>query len=265
MKRFLLTTLFLMNHALAVPEQLEVWFLSELKPEKTTFVFPSPFEFSRLMVEAEYKCIPMGDHCFDPQIGLYDKAQPGKMIDAAPSLVEEDTGGPPPASSLDRNMIDCKKEEHKFDIFCGKAKSKTSKPANVEMWIDVSSSLSRIDPLDKNHDCYRKSLVRRIHDSCKEGEVDFYVYNTNKKQLGDWDTLCTNVGLNTAKGLINWIKENESKKLIIITDVHELSKEFTDFVMSIGGNMRGENEREPLDAKTMLDVIPTIAKSCEKK
>ncbi len=205
----------------------------------------------------------MGEHCFDPQIGLYEK---DKEMEAAPTAIEEDKNVLPSATSLDRNMIECKKKQSQFDIFCGKAKDQKNVSKKLQIWVDTSSSMSQIDGSDAQGDCFRKSLVKRLRDKCASSEdLDFYVFDTSKKQLGSFDSLCLNVGLNDSKKLIQWIKEAEVKKLIVITDIYELSKNLADFIEMNGGLMAGDQVGRAINAEKMLEFVPKVAKSCQKK
>jgi hypothetical protein len=266
----------LMGNAFAMPEELEVWFLSQpeqsLTEEDAKSVFIQPlifkYRFSKLTAQNNYKCIPMGDMCFDPQIGLYKQGADNVGLEAEVTIVEEEKNPLDGASSVDRKQIDCDKEVTQFDIFCGKAKKQFKGRAHVEMWIDVSSSMGKVDSSDLENSCFRRSLVKRLRGKCEKPEqLNIFVYNARtKKQLsGDYDQLCTNVGLNDDKRLIRWIEDSNAKKLIVITDIFELSKDFADFVSMRGGTIRGDDPVRPLDAESMLDLIPKVAKSCQKK
>ena len=66
---------------------------------------------------AEAECIEVGDKCFHPQLGLYDKSgNKKKLVEERPNDFKLKT-----FNSLDVNLINCDKNYY-FDIFCGKEK-----------------------------------------------------------------------------------------------------------------------------------------------
>ena len=87
------------------------------------------------------------------------------------------------------------------------------------------------------------------------------MFDTIIKQAGTIDQLCTNQGLNDYKRLMDWVERSEAKKLVIITDIYELHKEFSDFIESKNGIIRGD--KEPLTAKQMLELADQLAKTCK--
>jgi hypothetical protein len=247
----------------ATPDSVEIWFVSE-PDQSQVFLSPLLRDTYQTFSATALKCIKMGDHCFDPQVGLYKDSAMGDF-EAAPDMdMSDEMDKVESARSLDRQLVECRKRDNHFDVFCGKAKDFETSSNKLQVWIDTSSSMSRVDPSDLSKECYRKSFVRRFRNSCTQvKDVDFYVFDTHKKQLGDLYTLCNNVGLNDRKKIIQWIKNSKVKKLIIITDIYELNVELTDYIDSIGGIMRGGDMKKPLDAKSMLDLIPKVAKSCK--
>ncbi len=64
------------------------------------------------------QCQKMGDYCFDPQIGLYEKGTPHlrvtKPIDKIEPLPHPSRGI---RSSVDDSMVDCKDKSF-FNFFC---------------------------------------------------------------------------------------------------------------------------------------------------
>lgn len=212
----------------------------------------------------------MGEHCFDPQIGLYDKDKSDTAgIEATPNLesLRNEKEKLPTASSLDRNLIDCEKKENIFDIFCGKARGDdTTSSSQFQVWIDTSSSMKKIDDVDSSGTCQRKSFIELMRNTCsKVHDVDFHVFNTRKKQLGGIDDVCLNVGLNDSKRLVEWIKTAQMKKLIIITDIYELDVTLSNYVLSQGGIIRGDINGSALTASNLPGLAMEVAKSCQKK
>lgn len=244
--------------AMAAPKDIEVWFLSHAKKaELEKYLNRSPFVFSRLT--AELQCQEMGDYCFDPQHGLYKKDDVTADVDQK-SLQTE---GPiiPSSKSVERDLIDCDPKNY-FDVFCGKAKKEAQAQSKLDLWIDTSSSMKEFDYMEKDGSCHRKSLVKTLDDVCGFNQkVNVMMFDTSIKQAGGMDQLCNNQGLNDYKRLMDWIERSEARKLVIITDIYEFHKEFSDYIESKNGKLRGD--KDPLTAKQMVDLADQLAKSCK--
>lgn len=244
--------------ALALPPVIEVWFLSQNKvSELNKLLDRSPFVYRSKT--AELQCQDMGDYCFDPQFGLYKKADFG-AVDSEKAFKDE---GPsiPSARSIDRNLISCDPNNY-FDVFCGKARPEAKTDIKLDLWIDTSMSMKEFDYMDKEGGCYRKSLVTRLDETCGFNQkVNVMMFDTSIKQAGTMDSLCTNQGLNDFKKLMDWIERSDAKKLVIITDIYEFHKDFSDYIESKNGKLRGD--KDALTAKQMLDLVDDLAKLCK--
>lgn len=253
--------LLLLNAAFAGPGTLEVWFLSaHKKAEVQKMIQDRPFVLRPMT--AELQCQEMGDLCFDPQYGLYKKDDAGLAVDA--TKIEKESGkapGIPAAKSVERELIDCDPKNY-FDIFCGKAK-KEAKAANykLDLWIDVSSSMREMDFSDKEGGCFRKSMLNRLDTTCGFNQkVNVMMFDTTIKQAGTIDSVCANIGLNDTKRMIDWIERSDAKRLVIITDISEFTKEFADYIESKHGKFKGE--KDPLVASQLLDLVDDLSRTC---
>ncbi|MCM2351667.1 MAG: hypothetical protein NDI69_16740 [Bacteriovoracaceae bacterium] len=258
MIRFLLLTLISIQ-VYAAPKELEVWFLSNAKVTQLHHLLNRPQYVYRAPV-AKLECQEMGDYCFDPQYGLYKKDDAGVEVDAG--KISEDKGPSiPSGQSLDRELINCDKANF-FDVFCGKAKAQVKSETKLDLWVDTSSSMKEFDYSDKEGGCYRKSLVTRLDETCGFNQkVNVMMFDTSIKQAGSIDQMCSNQGLNDYKRLMDWIERSDAKKLVVITDIYEFHKEFSDFVESKNGKLRGD--KDAMTAKQMLDLVDDLAKSCK--
>jgi hypothetical protein len=244
--------------AFAAPQTLEVWFLSNAKTSHLEQLLNRPAIKYRALT-AQLECQEMGDFCFDPQYGLYKKEDSSLTLDA--SKVEKQGPTIPTAKSLDQDMISCDASNY-FDIFCGKARAEAGREAKLDLWIDTSSSMREFDFSDKQGGCFRKSLVKRLDESCGFNQkVNVMMFDTSIKQAGSMESLCQNQGLNDYKRLIDWIERSTAKKLVVITDIYEFHKEFADYVESKNGKFRGD--KEVLTAEGMLKLLEPLAKSCQ--
>lgn len=244
---------------MAAPKEIEVWFLSNSKTamlenllNRSPYVYRAP--------TAELQCQEMGDFCFDPQYGLYKKNDvSGEIVET--KTIETDGPSIQAAKSVERELIDCD-ATNKFDIFCGKAKKQDASNARLDLWIDTSSSMREFDFQDKDGSCHRKSLVKELDSACGFNQkVNVMIFDTSIKQAGDMASLCNNQGLNDYKKLIDWIERSTAPKLVIITDIYEFHKEFSDYIESKHGKFRGD--KDPLTAKQMVDLADSLVKSCK--
>ena len=256
----LVVLLLISTASYAAPKEIEVWFLSNSKVTQLNELLNRPQYVYRAPV-AKLECQEMGDYCFDPQYGLYKKDDANLEVDAGEISKEK---GPeiPSAKSVDRDLINCDPNNY-FDIFCGKARAQTKREtAKLDLWIDTSSSMREFDYTDKEGGCFRKSLVTRLDETCGFNQkVNVMMFDTSIKQAGSMDQMCHNQGLNDYKRLMDWIERSDAKKLIVITDIYEFHKDFSDFIESKHGKLRGD--KDALTAKQLLDLVDELAKSCK--
>lgn len=259
--KLLLIFLLLPSLTWARPVNFEVWFLSQAKVSqlieminKPTFVYQKP--------TALLQCQEMGEYCFDPQLGLYKKDDATAAVDDS-KVFDDKTPVIPSAKSVERELIDCDPKNY-FDIFCGKAKPEVKAgPSKLEVWVDTSSSMREFDFPDKSGSCHRQSLIRRLDDACGFNKnMNVMVFDTSIKQAGTIESVCQNQGLNDMKKLIDWIERSDAKNLIIITDIYEFHKDFSDYVEKHHGKIKGD--RNALTAAQMLDLAGQVGQLCRK-
>lgn len=245
---------------MAAPGSVEVWFLSNAKVTEVQKLLDRP-QYVYQKKTAALQCQEMGDYCFDPQYGLYKKDDVDSDATGGETSIETKTAPSiPSARSVDRELIDCDPNNY-FDIFCGKAKKEGKVVTKLDLWIDTSSSMKEFDFIDSSGGCNRKSLVKRLDESCGFNQkVNVMMFDTSIKQAGTMDSLCNNQGLNDHKKLIDWIERSDAKKLVIVTDIYEFHKEFSDYIESKHGKLRGD--KDPLTASDLLKLVDELEKSC---
>ncbi len=251
--------LFISLSALAVPKEIEVWFVSNAKTSYLQEVLNTP-NFLFRPLTAELQCQEMGEYCFDPQHGLYKKNDLNGEVVETKNILKE---GPsiPTAKSVERDLINCESGNY-FDIFCGKSKPLQRVKPNLEVWIDTSSSMKEFDYTDKQGGCYRKSFLKNLDDNCGFNQkVGVMYFDTSLKEAGSIEQSCINQGLNDYKRLMDWILRSEAKKLVVITDLYEFHKEFSDFIEKNNGKLVGD--KDPLTAKQMFELSEELSKSCK--
>lgn len=257
---FLVLALFSYS-VMAAPGSIEVWFLSNAKVTEVQKLLDRP-QYVYAKKTAALECQEMGDFCFDPQFGLYKKGdmEGAEVKDEEGQLEKVKAPEIPSARSVDRDLISCDKNNY-FDIFCGQARKEAKSDPKLDLWIDTSSSLKEFDFIDQQGGCYRKSLVKRLDETCGFNQkVNVMMFDVSIKQAGTIDSLCNNQGLNDYKKLMDWIERSTAKKLVIITDIYEFHKEFADYIESKHGKLRGD--KDALRAQDLLNLVDDLEKTC---
>lgn len=222
----------------ASPEKLTFVFLTE-EAYKATLDLINHVPFGALIAEANRPegCTPMGDGCFHPQFGFIPNEEDGdEKAKKPPKAVDSEQSKVDTINSLETDMIKCEDGNY-FDIFCGKSR-KESKPGNVEIWFDVSTSMRKIDWNHKDPMCKRQQFATKLQRDCKAG-VSFSVYNTSIKQISQLNSICTSKGENNSKRLTQWIDNSQAKHLVVITDIDEMSGQLKDYLDIMGAKIVG--------------------------
>jgi hypothetical protein len=242
----------------ATPLKIEMIFLSPQKIAQLLKTIDNQSNFDKLygkftQADDEFKnCMPMGDGCFDPQRGYIEKKAPVIALPKDPELQLKSF------NALETNFINCDKGNY-FDIFCGKTKP-NGKPAEVEIWFDISSSLRTVD-YNKDPDfCNRRLFMSKVMDSCKS-KVRVSVYNTSLKEMGDHSSVCLAYGTNDEARLIQWIKSSEAKTLLIVTDIDEMSLPMKEFISENGVKLIGDGVK-PFNSTDLIDYAKDFSKTC---
>ncbi len=217
--------------------------------------------FKMLAQSENEKCIPMGEGCFHPQYGYMEKAPIEKPnVKNAPLPVASDPDLKLKTfNAVETNMINCDKNNY-FDIYCGKEKAK-GRNAEIEIWFDVSSSLRNVD-YNKDPDyCARRTFLTKVMEGCKD-KVRASIYNTSLKEIGETSSACLSYGTNDESKLIQWMKGSEAKKLLIVTDVDEMSSAMKEFLDERGAKLIGDGVK-PFSANDLVDYARDFSKSCK--
>lgn len=252
---FLLCSLF-GSSLRASPARLEIIFLSSSKSAFLERILPGPIEWQGQMLAEAENCIPMGDGCFHPQLGFVEKMPLKLLPPEKVKNIEIKT-----FNSLDTSLVDCK-EGNYFDIFCGKETVSSGGTANIEVWIDTSSSMKRMDYSKEKDYCGRKRFAVELKKNCQEN-IRFYSFDTSRKEVMGLSSLCLNHGLNDQDRMIQWIKDSEVKHLVILTDIDELSEKFREFLQEKGAEIYGADFGE-VSASNLTNYAEKIAKNCSQ-
>lgn len=262
MKALIIFSLFSAS-VMAMPKKFEVFFMNTLTAKRSALLktLEKVDEKNKTLgLVSALECQPMGDYCFDPQIGLYKQKDIYDNADLEDAFQYKDDVGS--ASSLDRELVNCDKDNF-FDLYCGKTTKKEAKAAKLEIWIDTSSTLRQVDSDILNATCEREKFLRVLDNTCAFGrQMKVYVFDEFKKELGDMRGACTNSGLNKIENLIRDIKESSANHLIIITDIFELNEKFTNFIKtSKVGTIRGD--KGDFVASSLLKETSRLSKICK--
>ncbi|PIP90579.1 MAG: hypothetical protein COW01_10780 [Bdellovibrionales bacterium CG12_big_fil_rev_8_21_14_0_65_38_15] len=240
--------------ALAAPGQVEIVFLSE--PTATSSIERNWTSLGKVSAnDFKDECIKTGDGCFHPQLGFIPDDADSKVIDEKPARLEYKT-----FNSDEVNLVECREGEY-FDIFCGKAKKQIQKTSEVEIWIDTSSSLRKMDYSSDPARCVRRSFVEKLQDQCSDSKLSVMTYDTSIKLSGSNEGLCQNYGTNDTERFIKWIKASEAKYLFIVTDIDELNHELRDYLDSIGAIYHGSGVKST-SVKDLESYVSIVKKQC---
>ncbi len=248
----------------AMPENLEVWFVQK---SRKVVSLDSSIE----VAQNSYQCIKVGENCFDPQIGLYDPKKleksgeieiPEAAFDDEWEELEKNSRNYEDLSSLDvlkRSAHKCDDTTY-FDVFCGKAKRFETKKIELEVFIDGTESMGRIDSADLKKECFRSSLARRIFDSCEAANI--YTFHHSRTKIHNPQQACVAQSITDDDRLIQWIKSSNAKRLVVITEKTEVGKKFVDFAYMNQADFRGEKLGEELLIQQLPGEITRLKKSC---
>lgn len=251
----------------ATPQKIEMIFLSPQKVSQLLQLIDKQNDSAKthaLLSQADIdltNCMPMGDGCFDPQYGYIEKKPDGVVKGAAIVVPKDPEFQLKTFNAIETSLINCDKGNY-FDIYCGKEKAQ-GKPAEIEIWFDISSSLRTVD-YNKDPDyCNRRSFMTKVLDGCKD-KVRVSVYNTSIKEIGDHSSVCLSYGTNDEAKLIQWMKASEAKKLVLVTDVDEMSGAMKDFLAERGAKMTGDGVK-PFSSSDLVNYANDFVKSCSSK
>ncbi len=253
------------QQSISAPNRLEVWFLSS---EAKTAI--NLFENNNLKIETlaqleniHVQCQKYGEQYFHPQFGIHDHKDGMPQIKSNKKVgkKKKKAKNHKYLSSIDTDLISCDKS-YFFDLYCGKEKKVKKSKIALEVWVDISSSLRAIDPTDKKGYCYRRKLVDSLKNKCSN-KMAISVFDTFIKRAGTFDITCRNYGLNDQKRMMNWIKKNNAKNLILITDISEYSSKLNIFIEALGGKKLGHQVKKILTAKDMMTHLSRLQKLCK--
>lgn len=262
MQFILLAFLFSMS-VYSMPKKFEVFFMNTPTGSKTSLnstLNKVDRKFESKGLAALLECRPMGDYCFDPQVGMYKREDIYKDVDIKDSYTYDDEMQS--AASLDRDLVNCDKDNF-FDLYCGKTSKQKQVEAKLEVWIDTSSTLRQVDSDIFNATCEREKFLKSLDSKCQFGsKMKVYTFNEHKKELGNMRGACTNSGLNKIENLIRDIKASKANHLIILTDIFELNEKFTNFIKaSKVGVIKGD--KGDFRASSLSSEVSRLSRLCK--
>ncbi len=246
--------LFLFSFSVSA-KNIEVWFLREVTVAQLNLLIESKKSNDALLAfNFRDGCIPMGEGCFHPQLGMITDESKDKKKSKKDEKVETKT-----FNAIETDLVKCDKNYH-FDMFCGKAKKINSSKNELEVWIDISSSFRTMDYSKEKGRCARRSMVEKIQASCDK--VDFFLFDEGKKMMGSNESACDHYGLNNTKRIIKWMMESEAKNIFMITDINEYSMELSDYLESVGAKVVG-GDNEKITSKDLSKLADIVISRCK--
>lgn len=257
----LIFTFLFASSALATPEKISVFFLSDQQAASLLEFIDKKNQpsLSALTAESLFECVPMGDGCFHPQLG-YQEKRPA-VLTKLPEAPESESMELKTFNSESVNLVECREGEY-FDIFCGRAKKQIEgRSTSLEIWFDVSASMRKVDYTPDHEYCHRRSFAQRMEQVCAS-KPTFAVFNTSLKEIMDFTQICNPVGSNSQARMIDWIKASRTKHLVLITDIEEYSGAFRDFLTAENSTIYGIDEGN-FGVEKLMQMADTLKTSCQ--
>ncbi len=244
MHRKILFFIVLCSHSIlwASPSEIEFWFFApDSRQSLLQLIKPMP-SYSMAFAQRDLECVPMGDGCFNPQIGyIEDPKQQSKNIG------EQSYHTP---ATLDLNLVECD-ESYAFDLFCGQAreqaKGEVKRSGQLEIWFDVSTSMRAIFAQGKN--CLQLQFLQNLRKKCGE-TVTVRVFNTRVRFTRSDEEVCDYQGLNNGHELIAQLQIATAKKIVIISDTDEFAGELRTFIEK--GNYATQGMGRPIYGPSLM-------------
>jgi hypothetical protein len=104
--------------------------------------------------------------------------------------------------------------------------------------------------------------MTKVLEGCKD-KVRVSVYNTSLKEVGDFSSVCMAYGTNDEKRLVQWMKDSQTKRLLIVTDIDEMSRVMRDFLDENGAKFIGDGVK-PFTSSDLVDYAKDFTKQCSK-
>ena len=265
-KTFIISSI-MISQSWAMPKSYEVWFISSEQQAKLQSFMNVPKQYMSQKFAQNVQCQPMGEYCFDPQIGLYKMGENQvvkEKLEYEEVTRQEKINSIESASSLDRQLIECDTKSEHWDIFCGKANGKKPAKYTLELWIDTSSSMKQMDDEDGKGTCAREQFVKSIDQKCPRGKkMDLLVFSESIKQSDTIGRTCENYGLNNYKRLLEKLQDTTAQKVIIVTDIFEADVKFIGEIERSGiGKHLGVDK--PMTAKDLMKEVKRLTSFCAK-
>lgn len=232
--------------------------------EEYVIDFNDPEGWETVAPLGNHSCVPMGDGCFDPKTGYTDVVPENVKINESAKKEKRKEKEDNPFelktfSNEDIALVECQEGRY-FDIFCGKENNRKKVTADLEVWIDTSSSLRNIDYSKENNYCERRFFASKLKKDCRDG-VEFSIFDTARRSLGSYDTLCDYMGSNDGRRMVSWIEANSAEHLVIVTDVDEYHGVFREYLERTNAIIHGVGTKQ-YTANDLMNFIPKISKSC---
>lgn len=256
----------------AVPEHLEVWFLSPTSKQNQVYQkneyllwteeLRSPPSTLLVLNTLERQCQKVGEYCFDPQVGLYEEKSGRRVVpDAELDPVPYDNF--PKIERSRPKMIYCDRD-HYFDLYCGKGKQGQKKaPKEVEVLIDTSSTMKEVDD-SSGGSCFRKMAFESLKKKCS-GQLSAYRFDERiYPSSASPSAFCLTSGLNNSERLIKKIRQSRAKSLLVITDIYENSVGVVSQIKEMGGEIKGSGTlKDLIFASNLPKLIGQFSRVCQ--
>jgi len=209
-----------------------------------------------MLAERTEKCVKMGDHCFHPQYGIVKEGEEKESKGVSSPDVEIKH-----VNLDDVNELKCNKGTF-FDFYCGQIKKEKKAQTGLEVWVDTSSSMRRVDYTKSDNYCERRFALSSLQKKCKS-KFTLHGFDTGKRELLGLGQVCRNVGTNDGRRLTKWIKSSNAKHLVVVTDIDEFNGVFREYLQLIDAEIIGVGTKS-LTSKDLTTILSRYSTSCNK-
>lgn len=268
---YLIFSFFISTQLQAAPKQLTVVFLAE--PVSTSGILPGEQAPSQSLLLAGHdfspdnipdNCIPREGGCFHPQYGMvYFEDEDATEQEEAEVYVP--TYGDRSMDASEVDLVDCEDESNHFNLYCGGPSennvSPTQAPQPYQVWIDISTSMRRVDYSRDPDFCDRRLFVEKLQRDCS-GPLGISVFNTSLMPVTSMAATCRLQGNNSTQRIIDWVKRSNVEHLVIVTDVDEINPELMNFLDAQGARTIGAGDERIFSSQLtqkLSDILPACS------
>ena len=92
--------------------------------------------------------------------------------------------------------------------------------------------------------------------------MSFSIYNNVLKQIDESSSACLSYGGNDEARFISWVENSYANRLLVVTDIDEMSAEMKEFMGKYGIKTKGDGVKN-FTSKDLVGYAVEFAKGCK--